>query len=115
MIYIYTSPFNNNDFHKIKTYQPFPTFMSTPPPKKKKQGSLYISNPNVMHSLYFFRGKSIKLTIDLDQVFDPPPVWVMTPETDIFAAENDGFQVRNLLFPGGPIFRGKLLASGRVI
>ena len=111
-IYIYTSPFNNNDFHTKKTYPPFPTFMSTP---QTKTGLIIYFQPKFDAVTIFFRGKSIKLTIDLDQVFDPPPIWVMTPETNIFAPENDGFQVRNLLFQGAPIFRGKLLASGRVI
>ena len=41
------------------------------------------------------------------------PERVTLPETNI-APENDGFPVRNLLFQGAPIFRCKMLVSGRV-
>ena len=38
------------------------------------------------------------------------------PETNIFAPENGDFQARNLLFPGGPYFQGRLLlVSGSVL
>ncbi len=39
---------------------------------------------------------------------------ITLPETNIFTPNNDGFQVRNLLFQGAPIFRCEMLVSGKV-
>ena len=62
--------------------------------------------------------KTTRLVFAVRYIFQGPSFFVSMlytlPETNI-APENDGFQVRNLLFQGAPISRGKLLVSGRVI